>query len=112
MKTFLRTLLLPALAACFLLALVLPAAAIDQPHMTAALDLLHQAHDGGDKIGLLRAARKELEGANNNKGDFRVEAIRVIKHAIAEGEAGRPGKMEEDISAAITLVRDGIAAAR
>ncbi len=112
MKTSPRTLLIPALAVCFLMALVRPAAAGGQPHMAAALDLLHQAHDGGDKIGLLRAAKRELEKAENNKADFRVEAIRVVRHAIVEGERGHQGKMEADISAAITLVHDGMAAAR
>ena len=80
--------------------------------MKAALDILHQAHDGGDKIALLRAARKELEEAVNNAGNLRRDAIKLVSHAIAEGEAGHKEKMEEDISAAITLVRDGISAER
>lgn len=103
---------MPALAVLFLALTVLPVKAGEQPHMTAALEFLHQARDGSDKLPLLHAAKKELEIATNNKEGFRVEAIKLVNHAIVEGENGRRAKMEEDIAAAITLVHDGIAAAR
>ena len=53
-----------------------PAAAkADQPHMEAALDHL-------------RAARKELDAAANDKGGHRGNAIRFVNDAIRETERG------------------------
>ena len=80
--------------------------------MKAAVELLHRAQDGHEPLPLLRAAKKELEEAEHDKAGFRVEAIRIIDHAIVEGEAGRPVKMEEHITAAIKAIRDGMAAGR
>ena len=80
--------------------------------MKAAVELLHRAQDAHEPIPLLRAAKKELEEAEHDKAGFRVEAIEIIDHAIAEGEAGRPVKMEEHIAAAITAIREGMAKAR
>ena len=79
--------------------------------MTAALELLHRAQDAHEPIPLLRAARKELEAAEHDKGGFRAEAIRIIDHAIVELEAGRPVKMEVEIAAAIKAVHQGMARA-
>ena len=57
-------------------ALAIPSVAgADQPHMEAALDHL-------------RAARKELEAANADKGGHRGSAIRLVNNAIREVESG------------------------
>ena len=64
----------PALGIAAVVAL--PAAAkADQPHMEAALDHL-------------RAARKELDAATNDKGGHRGNAIRLVNDAIRETERG------------------------
>jgi hypothetical protein len=47
----------------------------DQPHMEAALDHL-------------KAARKELTDAANDKGGHRGNAIRLVNNAITEVERG------------------------
>ena len=80
--------------------------------MKAAVELLQRAQGAHEPIPLLRAARKELEEAEHDKGGFRAEAIKIIDHAIVEGEAGRPVKMEEHIAEAITAIHEGMAKAR
>jgi hypothetical protein len=58
-------------------------AAINQPHMIAALEALEQA-------------KKELEVAEHNKGGHRVKAIELVNKAIEQTkkgiEAGEKGK--------------------
>jgi hypothetical protein len=47
----------------------------DQPRMEAALDAL-------------KAARRELDAAESDKGGHRARALRLVKDAIAEVERG------------------------
>jgi hypothetical protein len=58
-------------------------AAINQPHMMAALDALHKA-------------KAELEVAEHNKGGHRDKALELVHKAIAQTkkgiEAGEKGK--------------------
>lgn len=56
-------------------AMVLPAAAQDQPHMQAALQAL-------------KTAQRELAQAEKDKGGHRARAERLIQQAIAQVEAG------------------------
>ena len=107
MKTSRRTLLLPVLI--FFSAMALPAPAAEQPRMTAAVELLQRAREAREPVPLLRAAKKELAEAHRGKAGFRVEAIKIIDRAIAEGELGHRGKMAAHIDTAITAIRDGMA---
>ena len=69
------------IAAAFVLALVLLSGfflgrvSADQPHMQAALDHL-------------KAAKAELEKADEDKGGHRVKAIRLVNDAIVQVEKG------------------------
>ncbi len=102
-----------AFAAILLLSLLAPASAKAgkpaQPRMHAALDALHAARSAVDPIPDLKTAMERLNVAVRNKAGYRVEAMDIIKQAIAEVQAKKRHEADKLIDQAINKVEKGVA---
>jgi hypothetical protein len=79
----------------------------EQPHMSAALELLQAAKKADKPLPMLNAAKKHLEDASHNKAGARKEAIAAVNDAIAELRVGDKKKMLQKIDSAIANVHQG-----
>lgn len=77
-----------------------------QPVMQETLDLLEQAKASPEPLPLLEKARTTLQGARNNKGGRKQDALKSIDEAIEIAKSG--GDPKSKISHAITMVKSGI----
>lgn len=103
-----------AFAAILLLALVAPAFSAKplqpkQPRMHAAVEALHAARSATDPIPDLKTAMQRLNVAVRNKAGYRVEAMGLVKKAIAEVESKRRREADKLIDEAINRIEKGIA---
>jgi hypothetical protein len=94
---------------CTLLAVFLTMIPVfaDQPHMTAAIELLQAAKKSDQPLPMLNSAKKHLEGSKKNKAGARVEAIAAVNDAIAELRVGDKKKMVQKIDLAIANIHQG-----
>lgn len=81
-----------------------------QPRMHATLDALHEARRATDPIPSLKEALERLHVAARNKAGYRVEAMELVKKAIAQVAAKNRHEADKLIDEAINRVEKGIAA--
>jgi|GEM_PF-4883420 len=81
-----------------------------QPRMQATLDVLHETRRAPDPIRSLKEAMERLHVAARNKTGYRVEAMELVKKAIAQVEAKNRREADKLIDEAINRMEKGIAA--
>jgi hypothetical protein len=105
--------LLKVALAMLMLVTAFPAAAAEQPHMKAALELLQSAKKSDNPKPMLLAAQRHKKNAKRNKGGALGQAAESLREAIALAElGGDKKKLEQKINATIANLQNGMGNAK